>query len=316
MQKVLPLTAIRLDSTFQVRLRLDEELIQEYARAARDKAVFPPMDVFQVDGDYVVADGWHRYHGFRLAGKKIALCEVHPGDRADCLRFALRANDDHGLRRSREDRQHAVSIALGAWPELSNREIAKLCAVSHTMVNEIRPGGLTEAKVEAEPGEEREPMDEREPRDEPVKVEFETDRMGFKLPPQLAPTIEREQAVSAMLDAIAKVRSSLKAISKEQDPLFFEVNFSAAIADLSKAHANISTAKSYAVCPTCQGQLLDTCVMCKGKGLISKFRWEVTVPLEVKKLREKMIQMQNDKNKGKAERKPQTEVSVLRQHTS
>lgn len=50
------------------------------------------------------------------------------------------ANADHGLRRSNEDKRKAVGLLLAdaEWSKLSNAEIARLCNVSHTFVNNTR----------------------------------------------------------------------------------------------------------------------------------------------------------------------------------
>lgn len=56
------------------------------------------------------------------------------GGRADALKHAL-----HGHRRSNADKRRCVEIALREFPKLSSRAVAKLCGVSHTFVEQLRP---------------------------------------------------------------------------------------------------------------------------------------------------------------------------------
>ena len=70
--------------------------------------------------------------------------------------------------------------------------------------------------------------------------------------------------------------------------LFAEVNFSSALSQLDQAWTDVKTAKPFAVCPTCQGQLPDQCTLCRGRGLISEYRWTTCVTREDKEFREKV----------------------------
>ena len=38
-----------------------------------------------------------------------------------------------------------MELALAEWPKLSDREIARICAVSHIMVADVRPGQLEDS---------------------------------------------------------------------------------------------------------------------------------------------------------------------------
>jgi hypothetical protein len=67
--------------------------------------------------------------------------------------------------------------------------------------------------------------------------------------------------------------------------LFAEVNYSSALSQLDQAWTDIKTAKPFAVCPTCQGQLPDKCTICRGRGLISEHRWNTCVTREDKEFR-------------------------------
>jgi hypothetical protein len=139
----ISLAAIVADPSIQQREGgTSAELVEEYAQAMRDADEFPPPIVFSNDGaQYYLADGFHRVEASRLAqrGQEI-YCEVRPGDREDALLFACGANADHGLRRTCSDQRKAVLCLLRhpKWSLWSDREIARLCRVSHTLVGKIR----------------------------------------------------------------------------------------------------------------------------------------------------------------------------------
>jgi outer membrane murein-binding lipoprotein Lpp len=64
------------------------------------------------------------------------------------------ANAVHGLRRSNDDKRNAVTMLLNdaEWTNLSDREIARACAVSHNFVSEVRKSichPMTDAPVPA-----------------------------------------------------------------------------------------------------------------------------------------------------------------------
>ncbi len=65
--------------------------------------------------------------------------------RIEALKFALSANATLGRRRTNEDKRRCVEIALSEFPKLSSNAIAKMCGVSHTMINGMRPPELEDS---------------------------------------------------------------------------------------------------------------------------------------------------------------------------
>jgi FtsZ-binding cell division protein ZapB len=136
----LKLEQIIIDKGTQTRDEIDQKTVTEYAEALMNKDVFPPVKVFYDGINYYLADGFHRY----LANKQIKSthieADVTNGTLRNALEFAIGTNDKHGLKRSIKDKRKAVLIAVDdvEWGSLTNREIAKLCRVSHTFVNSIK----------------------------------------------------------------------------------------------------------------------------------------------------------------------------------
>lgn len=137
--KPVPIASIVIDAGTQVRAEINEATVAEYAEAMSDPAnLFPPIVVF-VDGTrLLLADGFHRVLAATRNGQDRIEAEIHKGTKQDALKYALGANTSHGLPRSNADKRKSVEMALTEWPKLSDRELARLCAVSHPFVAGIR----------------------------------------------------------------------------------------------------------------------------------------------------------------------------------
>lgn len=136
----MPLTAIRVDGGTQPRAQTEENVIQEYADAMREGVQFPKVIVFYDGAAYWLADGFHRVEAAKRVGHTDIAAEVRQGTQRDAILFSVGANADHGLRRTNFDKQRAVQRLLSddEWANWSNREIARRCAVSESLVRSLR----------------------------------------------------------------------------------------------------------------------------------------------------------------------------------
>jgi uncharacterized ParB-like nuclease family protein len=133
---------IEATAATQIRTKIHEDVVKIYTKDMEEGAIFPPIDVFAEEGSqrYVLADGFHRHRAYVNVGADEVPCHLRRGSLHDALIFALGANETHGLRRSNADKRLAVKMALKD-PEISQmslREIADICRVSHTTVATIR----------------------------------------------------------------------------------------------------------------------------------------------------------------------------------
>jgi hypothetical protein len=119
----LKLKAIQTDAGTQTRARLDEMTVADYAEAMIRGEKFPPVTVFPNNGDLVLADGFHRLKAARKARFEKIDAEVRMGTRTDALKFSLQSNHAHGLRRTNDDKRHAVTIALKEFTDWSDGAI-------------------------------------------------------------------------------------------------------------------------------------------------------------------------------------------------
>lgn len=140
----MELTHDRSDSTLvevrglrprhRVRQTLDAEHVERLTEVL-DRC--PPILVSE---DGAIIDGEHRVAAARQLGvTDIPAIVVPLGSVAGAeLLLAIEANTSHGLPLSREERRAAVAAVLAVRPEMSDREIARVCGVGRGLVATIR----------------------------------------------------------------------------------------------------------------------------------------------------------------------------------
>jgi ParB-like chromosome segregation protein Spo0J len=143
----LQIDQIRTDGGTLPRCKIDEPTVVKYQEhlerlaAGEEEKPFPAVVVFRdPEGECWLADGYHRLKAHQLAGLEEIQAEVHNGTRREAVLFAVGANDWHGLPRSNADKRQAVEKLLkdSEWCQWANREIAKQCRVSESLVRKIR----------------------------------------------------------------------------------------------------------------------------------------------------------------------------------
>ena len=201
------LEKIKVDGDLQVRDKINEDAVREYADVIRGGGKMPPVTVFFDGKSYHLADGWHRFFAHKQAAFPEIEAEIHDGTRRDAILFALSANDKHGLRRTNADKRRSVLVLLEdfEWSEWNNTKIAEVCGVSATFVDKIRKETNTPT-----------PATRKVSRDG-VEYDMDTSKMGkkSKKEPDPDPVIdEKEQKIEEMateFQSIAEENESLKA---------------------------------------------------------------------------------------------------------
>ena len=136
----IKLNELRLDGGTQPRTNMDQEVVSEYADYLMDGVKMPSLTVFHDGKYYWLADGFHRYFAHKKAEYKEAECDVRDGSLRDAILYSVGANDNHGLRRSNEDKRKAVMTLLDdiEWSDWADSEIARRCKVSPMTVGRIK----------------------------------------------------------------------------------------------------------------------------------------------------------------------------------
>ena len=139
---------IVIDTSLQTRSGRNQSVVQEYAAAMSTGDEFPPVVLFDDGRQKYLADGFHRMAAALSIGRDRIDATVHQGSKQDALLFSLKANSKHGLQRTNDDKRHSVRLLLDdfEYADKSDREIAELCAVSHTFVSKIRSVDKTTSK--------------------------------------------------------------------------------------------------------------------------------------------------------------------------
>jgi hypothetical protein len=172
----VPLDDLVLDPNLNLRDRLDPEAVERYVEAW-DR--MPPVTVFEVDGRWLLADGFHRHAAGVTAHKTRIKAEVRPGTFAEALDFVAGANLFHGLPLTRVERRRAVEVKLRLNHEKSDRRLAEELGVGRELVARVRrqlvesgqvPDGATRVGADGKVYPAALPRDpnERPPRDRPL----------------------------------------------------------------------------------------------------------------------------------------------------
>lgn len=246
-----------------------------------------------------ILDGRHRYQACLQAGVQPRFTEFRGGD---ALAFVISANLNRrhlsvaqramvaakianmpahrpedkcaNLRTSQPEAAEAMGVS-----RRSVQTAVQILGESSKLAKEVEAGTITlnAARKQLSP-----PPTRRTIPPAPAQV---VDDTGWPVPTQLIPLWNRAGEVQEMLTALSRVKGTLRSAQEKKDVLFAEVSFSSALSQLDQAWTDIKTAKPFAVCPACQGQVSDKCTLCCGRGLISEFRWNMCVPRETKELR-------------------------------
>ena len=164
--------------------------------------------------------------------------------------------------------------------ELAQVEPSSRAGVVQAIVDEGKPVTAAEIKRHLPPP----PMRPTNALPSPPPTQV-LDGTGWPIPTQLIPRWLRAHEVQEMLTTMSRVKGVLRRAQDDRDVLYAEVNFSSALSHLDQVWADVKTAKPFAVCPACQGQVPDKCSLCHGRGLISEHRWNTCVTREDKEFR-------------------------------
>jgi hypothetical protein len=123
-----------------MRVKVDGSTVRQYAKAMEGGAVFPPVICFEVNGDLILTDGFHRVEAYKSRGVQKIHADVRIGSMDDAILAAVRANAHEGLARTNADKEKAVRALLASekWCGLSDRQIAQEAGTGHQLVGKLR----------------------------------------------------------------------------------------------------------------------------------------------------------------------------------
>jgi len=294
---------VKIDSlvteNLQIRLEMVEDTIEHYAAIYRDDpGKLPPVTVFYnvMLDEYYLADGFHRLAARKRNGSDTILAEIHEGDKDDALRFAIKANAENALQRTKADMIHAMELVLEKWDTLyaneprttangypSARQLAKLTGVSKSKcatflhikgvstVDTPRQENKSDGIVVPEICDDvpnaltvtKDHLEERNPEVRALLKEHK-DRFGVPIPDSLwSAFLSREP--QEMLKELRGLRKKIETHHLNGNKAF------ANSARFAMTHFNnlirtIDSGTVYCVCPICRGA---ACSKCFGHGFMT-----------------------------------------------
>lgn len=252
--KLIKLADIEISGSTQQREKIDLNAVDDYAEAMKCGAKFPPVTLFFDGAQHWLADGFHRYHAYKLAEIIEISADVHEGTNRDARLFSAGANGAHGLRPTNADKRKSVLVLLEdkEWAKWSDASIARHCKVTHPFVGKLRKEiliqpvtvtGDKEKRVltvntlspEAAPGADVENSTQQppspaqpeplNPEDDYSKLDAANDKISDlqdMLAVRGAPDEEREiteKLVSGMREQIKTLTATLEAVTISRDTL-------------------------------------------------------------------------------------------------
>jgi ParB-like chromosome segregation protein Spo0J len=153
--QTLAIAELHADERIQPRESLNLKTVADYAtlytEADPSELPLPPLDVFQVEACYYVADGFHRCEAAIRAGRTQVECHVYAGTMRDAMVHAALANVQRGLPYSFGDKSRILTRFL-ADPEMqtrSDRELARQLGISNAYVSTMRHRLEATTRIEA-----------------------------------------------------------------------------------------------------------------------------------------------------------------------
>jgi hypothetical protein len=135
------LTEITIDPSLQMRVTMDQAVVDDYAQALLRGDKFPPIVIFPDGNKNYVGDGNNRYFAHKQAGIPEIEVIVKQGGYDEAFKYALGvANHENGQRYNNADKRKGVMKAITSkiYANASDRDLSKLCKVSHTFVSNVR----------------------------------------------------------------------------------------------------------------------------------------------------------------------------------
>lgn len=129
---VIKIAAIVRDNATNPRDRIDGEIVTRYVELLDQ---MPPIEVYNVGQDLMLADGFHRVEAAIQRGWTEIRAHIRHGSRQDALEFAIRANARHGQPLTKDERRKAWRKLYELHPEWSLAQFAEALAMPRSTVD-------------------------------------------------------------------------------------------------------------------------------------------------------------------------------------
>lgn len=112
------------------------------------------------------------------------------------------------------------------------------------------------------------------------------DRTGHPIPATLRDAWRHAEDMSGkLLGLLSEAKCLVDHALDAKDPAFREIP-NTFVSQISACHHVAKQVKPHSVCPTCHGKAAEKCEFCRGRGVVSRFRYEL-LGKELRDMREK-----------------------------
>jgi len=115
------------------------------------------------------------------------------------------------------------------------------------------------------------------------------DKTGYPIPESILEDWNRAEAFGLTLREISRIKSMVEDGLKERDFVLFAEVTNRTVATLKNAYGDLTQVIPHAVCSSCQGHERKKCALCKGRGFLSRFKYETCVSQKARDIREKAV---------------------------
>ena len=212
--KSLSVDVINISGGTQSRLKIDQNYVEEIYEKMKEEVEYDAVTIFFDGKEYWLADGFHRYHATRKLGKASIKCKITNGLLRDAILYSKSANNQHGLPPTLQDKLNNAKELCDdfEWSGFSNRQIGRICDVSHVTVAKLRIGKVPEkVKFFDKDGEVRTRVTK------PPKAEKTFDVATPAIPATLVDDGKQQEAIDFLVQENEKLTDQL-AVQGSADP--------------------------------------------------------------------------------------------------
>lgn len=113
----------------------------------------------------------------------------------------------------------------------------------------------------------------------------------YRIPDEALAVWARRGEPQELMTAVSKIKCLIEDAREKEDPLYMR-NSQSLIAGLTQVYSLLDSCRPYAVCTSCEGRpsvQKAGCSTCGNSGMISRFQWTQASRVEIKAIRQKVI---------------------------
>jgi len=137
---IININTINIAKSYQSREEIDQEMVDEFAESMLHGDKFPPVLIYVVNGEKLVADGFHRFFAHKKNNKTSIEVDERVSDMDSYILKCTSANNNHGKRPTTKDKIKSLEriLLLDEVSLWQDKDIARHIGVSVSFVYKHR----------------------------------------------------------------------------------------------------------------------------------------------------------------------------------